>query len=210
MKRDLQRWGDFASHLKILQLLQKGNIIVGSSDTVLGLLSDTTEHGAMLLNEIKGRSKKPYLILIESFQKAAWFVSLEDLARYENLIKSFWPGPLTLIFKAKDGVPSWAKGEDGTVALRVPKHDGLLAILPHFHGLFSTSANKTGQPVAQTLEEIDPDILNRAGAIILDPEQKTSQSLPSTILDLSGAEPKIVRQGTISWFELEKILSKND
>jgi L-threonylcarbamoyladenylate synthase len=203
-------WQDMRSQILIVQSLQSGNIVLATSDTVLGLLSDTTQQGVLLLNEIKGRQNKPYIILIESSLKALHFVSENDVKKYQKLLDACWPGPLTLIFKAKEGLPSYLQGTDGTVALRVPYHEGLLSILKNFKGLFSTSANKAGEPVPHELAQITPDFLTRIPFVVLDKQAATStQIIPSTILDLTGQKARVVRQGAFAQSELERILGVN-
>lgn len=191
----------------LIEVLRKGQGVAGSSDTVLGLLSDTTEQGRKFLDETKGRQEKPYIILIESCLKASYFVDRDELDRVQGLLEAFWPGPLTVIFKAKQGLPSYLTGSDGRVALRVPKHPGLLALLKHFKGLFSTSANLTGKPVPVSVDEIDPKILASVSYVALD-DQPQMQKPPSTIIDCSGTEIKLVREGAILWSEIEKYLEK--
>jgi L-threonylcarbamoyladenylate synthase len=190
-------WNDSNSRALIVQKLLSEKVVVGSSDTVLGLLAPVTRHGCLLLNEIKVRKDKPYIILIESALKASHFVPAQELARVTKLLESCWPGPLTLIFKAREDLPSWAKASDGTVSLRVPSHPGLLAILPHFQGLFSTSANVSGQPVPLQVEDIDTSILSQVAALVVDQDIQEA-NLPSTILDCSGSQIKVIRQGAYS------------
>lgn len=198
-------WNDSNSRALIVQKLLSEKIVIGSSDTVLGLLAPVTEQGATLLNEIKIRKDKPYIILIESTLKASYFVSSQALEHVAKLTELYWPGPLTLIFKAKPDLPAWMKSSDGTIALRVPKHEGLLAILSHFPGLFSTSANLGGQPVPTSLEDIDPHVMERVSALIMDSVAQ-STVIPSTILDCSGPTIKLIREGAYPLATLEKTI----
>lgn len=196
-------WNDLNSRELIVQKLLSEKIVVGSSDTVLGLLAPVTQAGCSLLNEIKIRKDKPYIILIESTSKASYFVPPQPLERVSKLTASYWPGPLTLIFKAKEELPAWMKSSDGTIALRVPQHEGLLAILAYFPGLFSTSANLGGQSVPKHLEDIDPHIMQRVSALIVD-EAAQETVIPSTILDCTGPTIKLIRQGAYPLESLEK------
>ena len=198
-------WNDSDSRALIVQKLLSEKIAVGSSDTVLGLLAPVTEQGCSLLNEIKIRKNKPYIILIESALKASYFVPPQELERVAKLTELYWPGPLTLIFKARPELPAWAKAADGTISLRVPRHEGLLAILGHFPGLFSTSANVGGQPVPTRVEDIDPHIMERVSALIVDPVPQKAV-IPSTILDCSGPTIKLIREGAYTLATLEKSL----
>ena len=120
-------------------------------------------------------------------------------------MNSCWPGPLTLILKAKPDLPDFMKSPEGTVGLRMPNHKGLLELLARFEGLFSTSANRAGEPVPQSIDEIDPEIMDAISYLIVDREQ-TPSMVPSTILDCSRDEIRIVRKGAYPIEKLEKII----
>ena len=200
-------WNDLQSLVLIVQELQSEKVVVGSSDTVLGFLAPLTERGVSLLNEIKVRKDKPYITLIESALKMYDFVPPQEVAKVEKLIQACWPGPLTLICKARPELPAWMKAADGAISLRVPQHPGLLALLAYFPGLFSTSANITGEPVPARIEELDPRIQAKIGLAVLDDHQEPAKSkLPSTILDCSGPGIKLIRQGAYDVITLEKAL----
>jgi tRNA threonylcarbamoyl adenosine modification protein (Sua5/YciO/YrdC/YwlC family) len=191
-------WDNLATIQYVAKVLHEGKVVLAEGDTVLGLLADVSEQGKVQLDHIKSRSQKPYLILIGSPQKAFNFIEIAEdkIFQTEKLIKKCWPGPVTLIFKAKTDIPLYLKSADGTVALRVPDHAGLLQLLFHFDGLFSTSANNSGQPVPNSIEEVDQSILNAVACVVLnDPHKKTESALPSTIIDCTGDELVVVRQG---------------
>lgn len=192
----------------ITNALRSGQIIAGSSDTVLGLLADTTQEAYESINRIKVR-QKPLIILIGSKEKASRFVDQADLSHISSLLEQCWPGPLTLIFKAKEGLPDYLKGPGNTVALRVPSHEGLLAALSEFEGLFSTSANITGQPVPHSIEELDESIVNQVAYLIVDDTGISKEKSPSTILDCTGATVKMVREGAFLKDTLEQILGRS-
>ncbi|HEX4069140.1 MAG TPA: Sua5/YciO/YrdC/YwlC family protein, partial [Candidatus Babeliales bacterium] len=140
----------------VARQLYAGKVVLAEGDTVLGLLADLSAQGRAHLDALKNRSKKPYLILIGAAEKAFDFIEVAEgkIFQIEKLINKCWPGPVTLIFKAKTSVPAYSMSEDGTVALRVPDHAGLLQLLSHFDGLFSTSANNSGQQVPNTVPEV--------------------------------------------------------
>lgn len=202
-------WNDSQYVDLIVELLANDQVILGDSDTVLGLLANTSSRGRLALDLIKEREKKPYIILIEKVAKAKKFVSQTDLEKIAPLLTGFWPGPLTVIFKAKAGLPVYLQGESGTIALRVPDHKGLLSVLPHFDGLFSTSANLAGQSVPPSINDVDPSISDKAALIVLDEGSNNPQKLPSTIIDCSGPEIRLVRQGVFSRADVEQILGKS-
>ncbi|MDR3549858.1 MAG: L-threonylcarbamoyladenylate synthase [Candidatus Babeliales bacterium] len=209
MNKEYMIWNDFQSIDLIVKLLADDQVILGDSDTVLGLLANTSSRGRLALDLIKGRDKKPYIILIETLFEAEKFVDKADLIKIAPLLTGFWPGPLTVIFKAKAGVASYLQGENGTIALRVPDHKGLLSILAHFDGLFSTSANLAGQNVPIFIEDVDQLILDKTALIVLDEGLNKAQKLPSTIIDCSQSEIRLVRQGAYSKADIEQILGKS-
>ena len=197
-------WDDQGAVSSIRKVLSEGNVVAGTSDTIPGLLAPISLQGVMFLDEIKKRRDKPYLVLIESKKKLLRFIDKEKIHHIESLLEYCWPGPLTVILPPKKEVPSYALSKEGTIALRVPNHEGLLTLLKDFDGLFSTSANIADQPVPKTADEIDPSILEKVAYLVVD-SIEVGTSKPSTILDCTGKQIKVVREGEYSVGELEKI-----
>ncbi len=193
-KQDLQ---------EIKSILDKDKVLLISSDTVLGLHARLTQEGYEQLNMIKKRSQKPYLTLIPSVVQLFNFIDQTLSTQVQQLITLCWPGPVTLIFKAKKELPGFLKSSDNTIALRVPDHEGLRQILQFYEGLFSTSANIHGQPIPQTLDEVSDDILRLIGGISVDQNQGVAQS-PSSIIDCTSYDLKVLRKGE----GIESILGK--
>jgi len=197
---------------------------LGTSDTVLGLLAPLTRQGCVSLNTIKGRERKPYIVLIGSHHQIKQFcvISAPMEPIINCLIEKCWPGPLTLICKARQDLPDYLVSQEGTIALRVPQHAGLLSLLsdPEIPGLFSTSANKAGEPVPERLQDVHPQLLTMVDHYILDAQEKvisetpvitettkkTEKSLPSTILDCSKDEGIfVIREGAYSVDTIKQI-----
>jgi len=109
---------------------------------------------------------------------------------------------------AKQSIPDFMKSKKGTIALRVPDHTGLQKLLPHFTGLFSTSANIGGNPIPRTIEEIDERIVKQIACVVLDKKEKQVTSLPSTIIDCSGNNITVVREGAYPVDELRKKMER--
>lgn len=202
-------WQDPETLPHIEGILVKGGVLLTSTDTVLGLLADLTQESTLRINRIKKRSGKPYLILVSDVQKALGFVSHKQQSglQIEKLMNICWPGPVTLLCTAKEGLPSYMQSQEGTVALRVPDHSQLLALLQKFDGLFSTSANSSGAPVPQLIEEVEKEILQEVDGVVLDKNEKKA-NVPSTILDCTGDQIKIVRQGAFSADMIKKLISE--
>lgn len=190
-------WGNLQAIDYLEKELHKGGVILAEGDTVLGLLADVSEKGYAQLDLIKNRSKKPYLILVETPKKALNLIEKTSGQSFqiEKLMEVCWPGPVTLIFKAKPGLISSGKSADGTIAIRVPDHAGLLQLLARFDALFSTSANSSGDPVPNSLDEVNSIIKNSVVATVVNEHQQSSSALPSTIIDCTGDVLKVIRQG---------------
>lgn len=191
----------------LIQSMHRQDVCVTTTDTVLGLLAPVTSQGFDHLNKIKLRSEKSYLIVIDSIRKVNEFVEGGVSAQIEKLMAKCWPGPLTLIFKAAPALPEYAKSVHGTIALRIPNHDGLRSVASEFDGLFSTSANISGQAVPTTIAELDPRIL-REVAYVVSSEVEQPRGNASTILDCSKEVITVVREGAYPIEELEKILGQ--
>jgi L-threonylcarbamoyladenylate synthase len=178
--------------------LRSGGVVLAEGDTVLGLLADVSEKGSAELDRIKSRSKKPYLVLVGDSTKALCLIEKgsNKVFQIEKLINICWPGPVTLIFRAKTGLLLPAQSAEGNIALRVPDHAGLLQLLAHFDALFSTSANSSGQPVPTSLEAVDSTIKSSVACFVANDIYDGSESdLPSTIIDCTGERLVVVREG---------------
>lgn len=215
--RELLAWEAAETTAQLTTLLKNNQVCLGSSDTVLGLLAPATIEGARALDRLKKRGSKPYIILVNSKEKVANFVDITWSSNLIKLINHCWPGPLTLIFKLKSAAQPLFSDKQTTVALRIPEHTGLLNLLANFDGLFSTSANLAGQAVPTELAQVDPDMVNKVGAIVVDQTPAglgTSSlltNLPSTILDcsqltnLGTGQIKVIRHGAYEVSVLEQI-----
>ena len=209
MKTKVLFWHDFVSLRKLSSLIFEGKSFLGDSDTVLGLFAPATQKGVLSLNEIKGRQEKPYILLIFSQKDIETYVDVVNIRQVENILAHCWPGPLTVIFKAKSTIPDYLRASNGTIALRVPKHEELRQLLALTGPLFSTSANKTGQPVPINIKDVDSAIVAMCDYVVLN-EDKDGQSgksiVPSTIIDVTGDQVVIVREGQISKHYLESLI----
>lgn len=196
-------WNNKEDVQKVQKVLDSGGVLLSSGDTVLGLSVELSQNGCNQLNEVKQRSGKPYLVLIHSSEKLKHFIDQDLSPKVKQLIELSWPGPVTLIFKARQDLPGYMKSESGTIALRVPDHMGLQGVLSDRKGLFSTSANMHTEQIPDSINEVAGAIRSKVGAICLD-EVEIDKGLPSTILDCSSGEVVVIRSGEA----LEKSLKK--
>lgn len=185
-------------------LLTGGSVLLTSTDTVFGLLACANQKGHDELDKLKGRKEKPYLLLFDSQKSIVPFIVPLSL-QMEKFIEKCWPGPVTMIFRAREHVPSYMKSSEGTIAIRVPDHHELRLLLAKTGPLFSTSANKTGHPIPMTINEVDHDIV-KSCALIIDDNQ--SRMASSTILDCTKETISVVREGAFSVTALEKLYER--
>jgi L-threonylcarbamoyladenylate synthase len=189
--------------------LKRDTLSLSTTDTVLGFLGQLSQTSFEKLNALKrDRQNKPYLILIASPQKLHYFVQVEMFdAKTQHFITACWPGPVTLIFQARQNLPTYLTSPAGTIAIRCPAHTPLRTLLSNFDGLFSTSANKSGKPAPTTLNEIEHDLFEKIEYVVVDENNHHTLPLASTILDLSLDNDiiKVIREGSYPISELEKI-----
>jgi len=190
-----------------IEILKNGGIIAYPTETFYGLGCDATRpQSVKKIFDVKGReTKAPISVLIPSFERLRDYV--QDIpALAQRLIQKYWPGPLTLIFRARDGVfPHELLAGGETIALRVSPHPIARQLVQALGlPLTTTSANRSGDPPARSLEEVRRYFTEIEGVIdggTLPPAQG------STILDVTVDPPKVVREGEISREELSQVLS---
>ncbi len=201
-------WDKPADFNLILKHLQANQLVISTTDTVLGILGLFCEDIKNNLDAIKQRSSKPYIILIDKIETINYFLDKPLCPDLYQFLEQAWPGPLTIIIKAGVHIPQWAQSPEGTIALRFPRHEGLSKLLAICGMLFSTSANRTGQQTPSTYQELDSVFLeNLKISIIVDSLTKSSHT-PSTIVDFSSRIPRIIRVGAYHSAELDRLCRK--
>ncbi|ADG87614.1 L-threonylcarbamoyladenylate synthase [Thermobispora bispora] len=176
--------------------VRRGELVVIPTDTVYGIGCDAFNTRAVAaLLEAKGRGRDmPAPVLVGTVSAATALV--QSLGTHgQDLIDAFWPGPLTLIFRANPSL-AWDLGDTkGTVAVRMPMHQVALDLLRETGPMAVSSANRSGQPPATTVEEAQEQ-LGDAVSVYLDGGPCTD-NVPSTIVDLTTAVPRLLRKGAI-------------
>ena len=179
------------------QAIMRGGVIAFPTDTLYGLGCSLFDVAAVeLVGRLKRRDPRHAFISLipESSQADGLALTVSAVAR--RLIREFWPGPLSLIFVATEIVPRKVRGEGGTVALRCPRDPLSHALLQRFGGpVVSSSANLTGQPPAETAEEVVGYFGNQLD-LVLDGGPRRG-GVPSTLVDVSGPRPKLLRRGAV-------------
>ncbi|RLB06676.1 MAG: threonylcarbamoyl-AMP synthase [Deltaproteobacteria bacterium] len=181
---------------EVVEVLKEGGVVIYPTETLYGLGTNPFCLTAIKrLYEIKGRKEdKPIPFLIKDVGMLAAFVKeVPPLGR--TLAKKYWPGPLTLIFWAKEGLPFPLKGKDGKIGLRVSSHPIARMILEGLDTpLTSTSANLAGRADLTDVQRIY-QIFGEQVDLIIDGGEVAG--VASTVIDLTETPPKILREGII-------------
>ncbi len=181
-----------------------GELVVLPTDTVYGVGADAFSPVAVTrLLAAKGRGRDmPPPVLVGTVRAAAALV--EDFGPDgQQLIDEFWPGGLTLVCRAARTL-SWDLGDaKGTVAIRMPEDAVALDLLRETGPMAVSSANLSGSPSATTAEQAREQ-LGDSVAVYLD-GGTASGGVASTILDLTGAQPRLLRRGAVSVGRLREV-----
>jgi L-threonylcarbamoyladenylate synthase len=177
--------------------LRRGELVVLPTDTVYGVAADAFNPSAITaLLAAKGRGRDmPVPVLVSNMAMLDALVErVPDRAR--DLVDAFWPGALTLVLRHTAHL-AWDLGESlGTVAVRMPADPLALELIGQTGPLGVSSANRTGHQPAVTM--LDARLqLGAAVAVYLDGGPR-DEPVPSTIVDLTGDEPRVLREGAIT------------
>ncbi|MFF4157495.1 L-threonylcarbamoyladenylate synthase [Streptomyces sp. NPDC001678] len=185
--------------------VRRGELVVLPTDTVYGIGADAFSSEAVGdLLHAKGRGRgmpSPVLVgspntlhgLVTDFSEQAW-----------ELVDAFWPGALTLVAKHQPSL-TWDLGETrGTVAVRMPLHPVAIELLTEFGPMAVSSANLTGHPAPQNCDAAQ-EMLGDSVSVYLD-GGPTPADVPSSIVDVTGKVPVLLRAGAISAEQLREVV----
>ena len=190
------------------EFINKGGTVIFPTETVYGL-------GANALNEeavknifiAKGRpSDNPLIVHIDSFDKIYGYVE-EVTPLAKKLADNYWPGPMTLILKKKDCISNIVSAGLDTVGIRIPESKVARKFLEYCDlPIAAPSANLSGSPSPTTKEHVINDMIGRVDAIICG--EKCEVGVESTVIDVTGEVPIILRPGGITPEMVEKVCGK--
>lgn len=183
-------------------LLRAGELVAFPTDTVYGVGAIAWDRAAvakLYTAKLRSPDKAIPLLLADSADLDLVASGVSPAAR--RLAERFWPGPLTLVVPRAAGVPDEVTAGGATVAVRVPDHP-LARALIRLAGapLATTSANLSGHPSPVTAGEVAAQLAGRV-ALILD-GGRCPGGVPSTLVDASGAAPRILREGPLDLAEI--------
>jgi L-threonylcarbamoyladenylate synthase len=190
---------------RAIEILKGGGIVVFPTDTVYGLGGDVFNIAAIeRIYRVKQRSRNLPLpvLLADSTQLADVVTSVPEIARY--LIRRFWPGGLTLVLPKKDTLPDIITAGSNKIAVRIPDHVVPLTLIRGLGvPIIGTSANISDKPSPVTAEEVEQQLGSQVDLII--DMGRCPGGLESTVVDVTGEIPVILRRGVISEEEIMRL-----
>lgn len=182
--------------------MKKGDVIIFPTDTVYGLGCRLYDEKALKkIFEIKHRDPERHIpVLVENI------VSINPIATYDyktlQVMTAFWPGPLTIILNTKKEFEE-ITGEK-TIAIRIPDHYLAIELINQFGPLRTTSVNISGEEPLNTLEDVKAAFGDQVSHVY---GEFTADyiGVPSTIIDVTGDEIKVVREGAITLEEIKEV-----
>lgn len=180
---------------EVVETLKHGGIVVFPTDTVWGLGVAASNHEAIeRFYTIKRReSTKPTAVLVADLIQAERLGDFGDEVR--KLAAEHWPGALTLVVKARAGVPSSIRGRGETVGLRVPDHEQVRSLCEGLEdGIVTGSANFAGGIAPREVEQLDSELLRQVDVAL---RGEAGGTMASTVVDATVTPMRIVRQGPV-------------
>jgi len=192
--------------------LRSGGLIAYPTETVYGVGSRPRAAEVQALQQLKGRRPdKPFLLLV-SHRDMAEAQGLAFTPAASALARAFWPGPLSLVLPGGSGqLPDLLRGPEGGIAVRWTSHRGMAQLVQVLgEPITSTSANLPGQPPAPGAAAIIRDFADAvaAGTLLVLDGGVLGNSPPSTVVDCTQPEPRLVREGALTLEELRRAVGR--
>ena len=193
---------------KAAELIRVGETVIFPTETVYGLGANALDKEAVKkIFAAKGRpSDNPLIVHIADFEQTGDFVT-EIPTKARLLAEKFWPGPLTVIFKKKECIPSEVSAGLDTVGIRIPSDTTAREFLKECAvPVAAPSANVSGRPSPTAFEHVFEDMNGRVSGIIRGEDSEVG--VESTVLDMTAEVPTILRPGGISAEQLREVLGE--
>ena len=189
-------------------VLDNSGVVAFPTETVMGLGIYFDDHKAYeYLNKIKNRPEdKPYTLMLGNVKDIDQYAYVSEEAR--KVINAFMPGPITVLLKVKENVPTYVTHNTGIIGVRVPAMRDLLKFIQYCEKpLLVPSANKSGEKPAMSSDEVESIFGDEVGYVF---KGTCSGGVPSTIVDLTGEQVKILREGPISFDDIKQVLMRGN
>ena len=182
------------------ELFYSGKVFIYPTDTIYGIGGNPFDEFVInRIAEIKGRDeKKQFIWLLSDFENVMNYTEI-IFENHLEFLQKIWPAPVTVILNLNERTKKIANQE--TAAIRIPQNEFCLMFLKEIsRPLISTSVNRSGNDPVDNIEQIISDFSQEVDAIIF--SSQTQEKKFSTIIDLTEANPRLIREGSIKFVEL--------
>ena len=188
---------------EIISTIKNGKVVAFPTETVYGLgVKFGSVEALDLLMEAKNREySKAITLMVANKQEIENYAYVSHDAK--KIISRFMPGMLTLVFKKKENVDSKMTNGKETIGIRIPDNDFVLSLLKEAGPMLVTSANLSNHPNTTSTKEVLEQLDGRIDLIV---DGETKDSIASTVIDVSGKDIKILREGKITKKQIEEVI----
>jgi len=187
-----------------VEVLKNGDILAFPTETVYGLgVRFDNKNSYDNLIKVKNRpSNKHFTLMVGNLECIEKYAHIN--LGIKRVIKKFMPGQITIILKSKESVPEYVCGKECTIGIRCPNSDKLRKLINDVGvPLLVPSANKSGKTPCSSVEEVIKEFNNEFEYVIDD--IITMTNVPSTVIDFTNDEPRLIREGNISIEDIKEI-----
>ena len=187
---------------KSVRVVNKGGMIVFPTRTLYGIGVDAFNVAAVnrLFQAKKRPVDKPVSVLVRSINDVT-SLAAEIPSAAGKFMEIFWPGSLTIVFKARADVPSCLTAKTGKIGIRIPEHPVTVKLVAALdRPLTGTSANLSGEPGADCIADLPSEIITSVDMVV--DSGKLKGGIGSTVVDVTTSPPTVIREGAVSEKEL--------
>lgn len=191
---------DFEKAIDIAkQVFLNNGVFIYPTDTIYGFGANPFSDAAQKITKIKGRDEdKKFILLVPNISILRSLVELQS-ERYFELLKSIWPNPVSVVLNLNNQTQK--RLDSKTAAFRIPNHQFCLKLLQEINSpLISTSVNRSGMLPLLNKDDIVNSFENEVDAIFY--EENNSLSSASTLINMTGTEPALLREGKLNFSEI--------
>jgi len=198
---------------RCIDTLNSGGLVVYPTETCYGIAADPTSQKAVdkLLNYKKKREGKAISVAVSDKKMAKEYVEINEIA--ENIYNNYLPGPITVVSKSKGKVVKKVEADDGTLGIRIPKYSLILELIKQFgKPITATSANESYKKTPYTVKNILDNISKKQQNLIdlIIDAGKLPKNKPSTVINTTLNEIKILREGDVNLKSPKTFISKSE
>ena len=189
-----------------VEAAKSGQLLLLPTDTVYGIGGVAFSRKVLdKLQKIKpDRDVKPTAILIDNTIRMSQIAGDVPSRKIVKLAEAFWPGPLTMIWKTSSAIPEEFRTKDSSLGYRIPDSKFLVEVMRRLEQpLWATSANLPGQSAPRLFSEIRTEVCDACDFVVKSKKLLTGRA--STVVDVRGREPKIVRESTLRHEDILRI-----